>query len=333
MIKKIFILFKRDVKVNTRDFISLYIMVAPLIMGVLINLFAPGVNDTTVNLVLIDGDDEAMVTYLSDFAKVSTVDDLDAVEERVSRRDDVLGIVYADGKYEVVMQGNEYEELGEYAKTLLAYYLDDVQIEDSTTKLNSFGREVPPLKKLLVIIVMMFASILGGMLIAINIIEEKVDKTIRAIHLTPVSRTGFILGKSVIGAIVPLVGSVLVILITGFTDINWFQMLLLIVTSMLVSILVGFIQGINNTSVMDAAGSVKMLFLPMGGAIAVAELLGKGWQWTAYWVPFYWTYKGSDEVLSYQGTWGNILLYSGIVVVISIVVYILLMPKIRKGLE
>lgn len=331
--KRILTIFFRDIKVNIRDFLSLYIMVVPIIFGIAINLIAPGVNDTTVNLALVEGENTELEAYLEDFAKVSTYADIQAVEERVSRRDEVFGLVNNGSEYYIIQQGNELDELVDYAKMMLVFYEEDVQIEDSTAIINDFGRDVPPLKKLLVNILMMFTAVLGGMLIAINIIEEKVDKTIRAIHLTPVSRTGFILGKSMIGMLIPLYGSVAMLLITGFGDIHWGQMLVLVAVSMVVSILFGFIQGINNTSVMDAAGSVKMLFLPLAGAVAIAELLGDKWQWVAYWVPFYWTYKGVDEILSYQGTWANTFMYGGIVLVISGLVYALLMPKIRKGLE
>lgn len=331
--KKVLILFFRDLKVNTRDFLALYIIVVPIIFGIVINLIAPGVNDTTVNLALIEGDDPDMVAYMEDFAKVTTYKDREAVEERVTRRDEVFGIVKDGDEYIVLQQGNEMEELNGYARLMLTFYQNDVQIEDTNAVISDFGRDVPPLKKLLLNVFMMFAAILGGMLIAINIIEEKVDMTIRAIHLTPVSRSGYILGKSIIGMLIPLYGSVAMILITGYRDVDWPKMMVLVVVSMVVSILFGFIGGINNASVMDAAGSVKMLFMPMAGAVAIAELVSDKWQWVAYWVPFYWTYKGVDEILTYRSTWGNTLLYAGIVLFISVLVYLLLMPRIRKGLE
>lgn len=333
MLKKILVLFFRDLKVNTRDFLSLYIMTAPIIFGIVINLLTPGINDTTVNIALIEGENTEMEAYLEDFAKVSTYEDMEALEERITRRDDVFGIVKGDSEYYVMRQGNELEGLVEYSKFLLTFFNEGVLIEDTTAVIEDFGRDVPPLKKLLVNVMIMFTSIMGGMLIAMNIIEEKIDRTIRSIHLTPVSRNGYLLGKSMIGALLPLYGSVVLVLITGFNGIDWFQMMVLVIVSTIISLLVGFIEGINNETVMDAAGSVKMLFLPLGGAIAIAEMLGDKWQWVAYWVPFYWTYKGVDNVLSYNAEWGTTLLYSLFVIIISTLVYLLLMPKIRKGLE
>lgn len=333
MFKKSLIIFLRDIQVNSREFITMYIMSAPILFAIVINLLTPSINDTTVNLALIDGENEQLKAYMEDFAKVSEFEDEAAVSERVGRRDDVFGILRDGDSYYILQQGDELTELVDFSKMLIAFYEEGVDMADTTAVMTDFGREEPPLKRLLVIIFMMFTAIMGGMLIAINIIEEKSDMTIKAIHLTPISRNGYLAGKSIIGAIFPLIGCVLMVLITGYTNINWGMMLVLVLATTVISILVGFIEGINNDTVMDAAGSVKMMFLPMGGAVAIAELVGEKWQWVAYWVPFYWTYKGVNDVLTYNATWGKTLLYTGIVILISCVVYLLLMPRIKKGLS
>lgn len=333
MIKKMFILFFRDLKVNTRDFMSLYMLSVPIIFVIVINLVSPGINDTTVNIALVEGENNELQAYLEDFAKVSTYDDAEAVEERVSRRDDVFGYIKDGDGYYILQQGDETEGMVDFARLMLTFYKEDVQIEDSTSTLYDFGRTEPPLKKMLVVIAMMFTAIIGGMMIAMNIIEEKEDKTIRAIHLSPISKNGYLLGKSMIGAFMPIYGTIVLVVFCGYADIHWGQMALIVAASTIISLLVGFIQGINSETFMDAAGSVKMLFLPMGAAVAVAELVSEKWQWTVYWVPFYWTYLAADDVLSYTSdNWGFILLSTGIVLGLSAVVYVALMPKIRKGL-
>jgi ABC-2 type transport system permease protein len=104
-------------------------------------------------------------------------------------------------------------------------------------------------------------------------------------------------------------------------------------TAMILSIVVGFLQGINSSDVIEAAAGVKLLMLPIAGSIAGYELLSDKWQWTMYWSPFYWSYKSNDMILSKTAVWSEILLYSAIVFVISMVIYFLSIPKIRKGLS
>lgn len=333
MFKKIWTIFRRDLKVNLKDFVSLYILVIPIILAIGINIFTPGINDTTVNLALIEGKNEEQVEYFKQFANVELLEDEEEIEERVEGRDSIIGVIPEGEGYYLMAQGNEDESTLEYAKLLNSLYQLDIGMEDSNGKLIEFGRSIPPLKKTLVNSSILLVSILGGMLIALNIVEEKVDNTISAINLTPTSRRTFVLGKSVIGVLLAVLGAIALVFITGLGGINLLQLILILFVTSLLSVLVGFIQGLNNEDVISAAASIKLLFLPMIAGVLAIELLGDKWQKFFYWNPFYWAYKGNDMVLSSTGTWGQILLYSGLVLLISGIVYIFLAPKIRKGLE
>lgn len=333
MIKRSILIFLRDLKVNTRDYLTLYILIAPVILAIGINLLTPSINETTVNLALIDGENNKQVKYLEDFANVELFKDKNAVEKRVKKRDDIIGILPDNDGYYLLQQGNEKEMVIDYSKLLLTFYEKGINIEDTTAEITELGRIVPPVKKLLVNIILLMTSVLGGMLIAINIIEEKVDRTIRAILLTPTSRKTFILGKCFIGILLPVYGVIVITLITGFNDVNILQMILIVLVSATLSMLIGFMEGIRNDDFMSAAGNIKTLFLPIAAAIAGKELLGANWQFVLYWIPFYWAYKGNDSVLSYTATWCQIGLYSLIVLAISFIIFLKLAPRIRKGLE
>ena len=178
----------------------------------------------------------------------------------------------------------------------------------------------------------LMTSVLAGMLISINIVEEKVDNTVSAINVSPISRVGFILGKSMSGIFLAVYGAVAILWITGFSDVNLGQIALAIISVTLLSILIGFIEGINNDDVMNAAAGIKMLFLPLGAGVAAAELLSEQWQILFYWIPFYWTYKGNDAILSYSASWPQIIGYTAIVLALCTAVYYFLAPKIQKGL-
>jgi len=334
MIKKVLLIFQRDLKTSVRSFITLYIILVPVIFAVIINVFSPGINDTTVEIVLLDGENPQQSEYFKQFAKVELLETLEDVEDRVRKRDNIIAVL-PDQKdeYFILTQGNEPDFIVDYVRNLIAFDNYDIGMEDSIAEIVDYGREIPPLKKLMVNAAMIFTSILGGMIIALNIVEEKTDNTISAIHLSPVSRIGFIAGKSLIGIVVPLTGTLVILTITGFRGVNYFHAVIMVGTSCIISILVGFIEGINNDDVMNAAGNIKLLFLPLFGSIAAEELLADKWQPLFYWIPFYWTYKGNDLVLSNKGSWLDIIKYSGIVLGMSAVVFLALAPKIRKGLE
>jgi len=169
-------------------------------------------------------------------------------------------------------------------------------------------------------------------MIALNIVEEKMDNTISAISVAPISRPAFILGKSLMGMALAIYGSVAILLITGYSDVNIGQMVVAIASIAVISIIVGFAQGLYAEDQMDAAASVKLLFMPVIASVAAAELLSESLQFLVYWIPFYWTYRGNDAILSYSASWEQILLYSGIVLVLCAVVYVALSRRIQARL-
>lgn len=334
MIKKIILIFQRDLKTSVRNFITLYILVVPVIFAIMINVFSPGINDTTVEIALLAEENQQQSEYFKQFAKVELLDTVEDIENRVRKRDNIIAVMPNDSdEYYILTQGNEPDYIVDYVRNLITFDYYNIGTEDSIAEIIDFGRDIPPLKKTMVNTAIIFTSILGGMIIALNIVEEKVDNTISAIHLSPVSRMEFIAGKSMIGLVVPIIGTFLILFITGFRSINYFYALLMVGTSCIISILIGFIEGINNDDVMNAAGNMKMLFLPLFGSIAGEELLADKWQILFYWIPFYWTYKGNDLILSSSGSFLDIIKYAGIVLGISVFVFLVLAPRIRKGLE
>lgn len=333
MLKKIWTIFIRDLTVNMREFMTLYMIIIPLVLAVGINFLSPSINDTSVNLALIENENPEQAAYFDDFANVELFSDEQKVEDRVMSRDSVAGILPKDNGYYIMTQGNEPESVLEYAKLLNVLYEADVQLEDARSEIIEFGRTVPPLKKMLVNMLLLLISMLAGMLIAMNILEEKVDQTVSAINVTPTSRSAFILGKSLTGMAVALFSSIACLLITGFYNINLGQAALVVFSSTILSLLIGFIQGLNSDDVMEAAGSVKLMFLPMAGSIAGYEFVTGNWQIFFYWSPFYWAYKANDMILSKSGTWPQLILFIGIILAICGAAYALLAPRIVKGLQ
>jgi len=333
MLKRIWTIFIRDLTVNMREFMTLYMIIIPLVLAVGINFLSPSINDTSVNLALIENENPGQAAYFDDFANVELFSDEQKVENRVMSRGSVVGILPKDNGYYIMTQGNEPESVLEYAKLLNVLYEADVQLEDARSEIIEFGRTVPPLKKMLVNMLLLLISMLAGMLIAMNILEEKVDQTVSAINVTPTSRSAFILGKSLTGMAVALFSSIACLLITGFYNINLGQAALVVFSSTILSLLIGFIQGLNSDDVMEAAGSVKLMFLPMAGSIAGYEFVTGNWQIFFYWSPFYWAYRANDMILSKSGTWPQLILFIGIILAICGAVYALLAPRIARKLQ
>jgi ABC-type multidrug transport system permease subunit len=333
MLRRIWFIFLRDIRINLREMMTLYMILIPLLLAVGINFLSPSINDTSVNLALVKGENPEQAEYLDDFSHVHLMENKQDVEKRVGARDDVLGVVADGDNYYILAQGNEPESVVEYAKLLNVLYESDVRLEDARSEIIEFGRTVPPIKKMMVNVLLLLISMLAGMLISINILEEKVDQTVAAINVTPTSRRAFIMGKGFTGIFVAIVSSIAVIAITGFYTVNLGQAALVVLSVTMISLIIGFLQGLNSDDFMEAAGSVKLLFLPMAGSIAGYEFVKGNWQIFFYWSPFYWAYKANDMILAQTGNWPQVLLCIGIIIVICGAIYVLLAPRIVRGLQ
>ncbi|MCK5128277.1 MAG: ABC transporter permease [Clostridiales bacterium] len=334
MFKKTLTIFKRDLHVSYRDFMSLFMIVIPIILAFAVNAFAPGIEDTTVNLVFIEGENTETIAYLEDFAKITKVKDYDSLEKRVLRRDNIVGFVGEGEDAYILTQGNEPEDVVMFAKLLKTYSEYDRKVEDSTAIIKDFGVKTSPTKILWANMGILLTSLLAGMLISLNIVEEKMDNTISAINVAPISRTAWIFGKSIMGILVALIGCSAMVLILGLAGtVNFLQLLIFVFVSSLISIMIGFLEGVNSDDVMTAVASTKMVMLPLAASVAGYEFLSAKWQWVMYWSPFYWVYKGNLSILNGDFTWLELLWHSAIVLGIAALVFAYVAPRIRKGLE
>ncbi|GKX29177.1 hypothetical protein SH1V18_16570 [Vallitalea longa] len=333
MMSKIFRIFRKDTKIATRDAILIYIIIIPIILAVGILLFAPGLNDSSVKIAMLKSDEAEHVAYMEKYAQIELFNNIEDLERRVNKRDDVVGIAPTDNGYEIIVQGNEAEGLADYPEILNSLYELGVTEENTTATNLSFEKTVPPLKTKLVNMLILLVVMLAGMIISLGIVEEKSDNTISAVNVTPVSQTGFVLGKSALGSITSLVSIILVLLITGYHDVNWLMIILVGFTSMLLSLIIGFLQGLSSSDVIEAAAGVKIMMLPIAGSIAGYELLSDKWQWTMYWSPFYFAYKANDMILSKIADWGTVIICVVAVIVLTLLVYLISIPKIRRGLS
>ena len=170
--------------------------------------------------------------------------------------------------YEIILQGNEPDVVENYAKALNALYELGSTKSETTASMYSFGHTVSPVRTMIVNMLISMIVMLSGMLIAISIVGEKMDNTINAINVSPAPQTAFVAGKSMMGGFIAMLSIIVSLLITGYWDIKLLMIILVGLSSLILSLVVGFVQGLASDDVIEAATNVKMLFLPIAGSIA-----------------------------------------------------------------
>lgn len=331
--KKILAIFLRDVKSGVRDFLALFILCAPLLFALVLKLLIPGFGDSTMTVAAGPDLPPPLVERLESFSRVERLKDRKAVEERVLRLDDAFGLV-ADGEsYIIVSQGNErmgkMSGLLDFSVNAYANPLLEAPVE---VKLSDAGWKLSPIKELGTAFLAILCSVMGGMIIALNLVEEKMEKTLTAMNVAPVSRAQFVAGKGLMGFLLPLLGCFSVLLVMGFPDINYAMAAVTVLSIAIIAVLAGFAIGVVATDPIGAIASMKTLFLPVFGSVFAAMFLAERWQWTLWWSPWYWAYKAMDAVLLKEATWPLVLGHAGIVLACSAAVFLILSPRIRRGL-
>ena len=234
--------------------------------------------------------------------------------------------------YIILTQGNEPDFVVSAVKMLKTYWELGIQPDASKTEFHDFGRTDPPLKITLITALVLIVTVMSGMIISINIVDEKVDRTIRAMRVAPVPLTGFVVGKSLTGVFNSLVCGTLCVLAAGFFSVNFPQALLILLSASFISFVVGFMAGLGSSDFISAMASLKLLLVPFVASILAAELISSGWQWLFYWSPFYWAYDGVKGVLTQTARWSTVLRDTGLTIALSFIAYLAFYPGIKRKL-
>ena len=331
--KKVMSVFKRDLRIASRDGMALWIMFAPILLAIIILFVSPGINDSTLNLAVLDTLPSDEIQAFETLANVEIYHDVERIRERVEKRDEVIGVIYENGEVTLIAQGNESENGLEMAKLIVSMYKLDSFSATSNLSYYSFGETIPQLKLSLSVALIFMDAMLASMLIVLGLVDEKSDNTIRAANVAPIRQTAYVLSKSIIGVLALFILSITCLLMLGMWHINWLQMVIMIISCGALTIIVGYLIGLSSSDFIEAAASLKMIMMPAFAGILVFELAPENWHWTVWWDPFYWAYRGMTEIINKTASWGSIGFYTAVIWLICILVFALATRKIRTLLN
>lgn len=326
-------IFLRDLKVNMRNFLSLWILLIPIVIASIINMATPGITDSFLSVAMLKDTPVEKVEFYKQYIKVELFDNITQIEKRIMGRDFCFGVLPDDaGGYSILAHGKEPQTVVDAIK-LLKTYEEKGEISSGHASFTDFGRTAPPLKSTLITGLLILITILSGMLISLGIVDEKSDKTIRAMKVTPVSTTSFILGKGLIGIIYTLVCGIAILFVSGYFAGNALQILMVLLASSFISLIVGFLVGLTSDDFIEAAGNVKLIMIPAIIPILVTELAPAKWHFLMWWSPFYWSYDAVKDLLNQTASLNRVLMDSGLVIAIALVIYVVLLPRVRRELK
>lgn len=330
--KKILAIIQRDVKNGMRDWLIVYLTLAPFLIALILRLFIPATQNGFFSIAVLEND--PLEALMASYAKVETFKTESDMIERINRNDDIMGILSKPNhQYEIIKQGNEAMDYTSFLEPLLYNGIITDSQFDHYIQISNIDFTMSPLKLQGGILIMLFSTVFGGMFIVLNMVDEKMSNTIKALNVTPASRFQVVIGKGFIGFLLPIIGALGAAWILGFSGIAYGVFLLTIIATALISLIIGFVIGILNDEPIAAVASMKIVFVPVLLSVFGAMFLSEKWQPLLYWSPYYWSYKSLHDILMQQAQIETILLNALWILLITVLVFLGLKKKIREGFQ
>jgi len=333
MLKKIFNVAGWDFKSGFRDSTILIIVIFPFILAVILKLMTGSIGSITVNIVTDGTITNEMVLYLEEYADVKRADNYDEMIKRVEKTDDYFGLTTDENGFKVVRQGNEMAETEKIMEFIVNSFENSYSELPVEVNITDVDWQLSPIKQYGGSLLVIFMSVMGGMLIVLNLIEEKQSGTLTAVNVTPLKRKEFIIGKGLIGFLLPIIHGLGALVILNYGSIDYLKVIVVVLSIALISILIGFLVGVTNNDIIGGIGSMKIIFIPVLGSVFGAIFLNAKWHPLLYWSPFYWVFKSMDSIIMKEATWGAIGLNSLFIIGITAAVFALLSKRINQGLN
>jgi ABC-2 type transport system permease protein len=341
--------FLLDLRMNMKNFMGTYMLIVPLGILIVLRIFIPTVESTSVNLAVVTEGPHAveaeMVQEIDVYADVQIFDSIEAMERKLRGAGSTEGLYYDPeaGQYVSVLEESP-ESNGAFSPgatiirqvTLESEYADAPRIlefQSSVPPELADRTEISPVATMGGAIFVTFLMIIAAFFIGLGIVYDKEAGTDLAVRVSPVTRLEYFVGKSILPLVMLVVYPGIALGMLGLLGTDVVQVYAVVAASFLVTLFVGLLIGALAKNENEAMGLGKTLSTIMMLAILGGTLLPDGWQWIVYWVPVYWVYNMLETVFTATAEWGGIGYKSLILIATTAVYFTVMRRRIAKGLS
>ena len=313
-----------------RDNIILYMLIAPILLAIGARVVLPSVNQAQYTFAVQAGLESGVIDKIDSIANIEFFPDQISVKERVLRSDDVPGVILQDNQLELIMEGNEGGEAD-----ILRSVFEQVLVGDPVSSITFTRSEGMRslVKEYTAMLFIMVGSLLGALVMAFNIIEDKESNALRALGVSPLSMLELTLARGLFALILSLAIILAATLIIMGTTINYGLMLIGFLFSIGLPILTGYAIGGFADSQLKAIAILKFYMLIYLTIPAVSIFVPRSWHWLFYGLPNYWMWHTFENVfignLGGPGFW-----WSGIITIgLSFIFLGIAFPILRRQMK
>jgi len=330
MMKKLKNLILKDIASAKRDNIVIYMVIAPIIIAILMSIFIPSFEASSVILVT-DSKDDRLTENLKDYGEVISYDNREEAIERIYQRDDAIGIFKDGDGFEVIVEGNEKEDVSGLTEAIIFDITKESKLAQYKYTLLGEGRSL--LKEYTAILIILMAIMMSGMVAGFNIIFEKESGAIRALSITPIRLFHYLASRGIIILFLSLFISVISsIILLGFS-LDYARLVIGIIFSSGLGIMLGFLIGGIADNQIKGIALVKIIALPFT-IIPIASIFIPGrFKYFLYPFPNYWMFRIFTNVFIDKGDNLDFWLSNIITIAITAMLLLIMMFSFRKRLR
>lgn len=260
-IHRIAMMTKKDMSLLTRESFFLFFILMPIIVSLVLAMVL-GASDEFIPVIGVEEGDDGISSVLSQNSAVS-------LREIPSGRSPEEGIL--SGTYDAAIIDNENpvlmlsaklqydEELIVISSVKKAYY-DMLGINPAVTVHTvALGEGDYSVEVRIIPFLVIISIMIGGLIISTSLIEEREQKTLSAVLVTPMSPFEVILSKSVFGLFIGLVLGVLILALNN--ALTNALILLFLILGTIFTVALGLIGGAVMDNITDLVARMKMFQL------------------------------------------------------------------------
>ena len=323
MFDRISTMIAKDLRTGSRDQITLYLLLSPVLLGMMLTLLLPLIEDPRPVFVLDEAFTHAFPAEHDALAAVGEIEQLPeraAVEARVLERDDATGVVVgARGLPELLVEGDEPAAVQQLPGLLLA------GARPESLGLEQGQAAESGLREMATALVAYTISVMVGLMLGFSILEEKTSGALRAYAVSPLRFGEYLGGKLALGAAMAAVMVVPAVALPMGLGQDWLALMGCTLSSLPFALCLGLIVGAVAKDQVSSVGLMKGL-LPVWTSLPILGfVLPEGWMWTQYPFANHWGVQAMFATLTGQAGVGSLTLASltaGIPVLMATALYL-----------
>jgi len=324
---------RREYKSIFRNRMVIFGLFGPLLMVLIFQLILPAAASFELVLAVPDDLPAAARSELSRLAKLIEVDDRDELEDVVARQSDTPGVVLRDGELTLLLQGDEDEGALEAAGRAVATAqaalegspLPGSSIEVVVDEDNALTRW----RNVFAQCFALFGGVIGALAVGFSLMEERISGVSAALAVSPLSRSEYLVGKSLAAGLLSFVLPPLIYLLMGLS-VNWGALLTVSAVGVATGSGLGLLLGLYANSEMQMMTYFKAMAIIIFPPV-VAALIPPAWEATMWWLPTYWLARGFGSAT--DGNWPSLVLEVSIALVMGLGLIAFAVGRLRHRLK